>query len=227
MGWVRRLILLALLLATAFGIAWLLPRLPEAWNPFVPIDLAGPTGPFTRHKLRGLAGNPAACFAALDAAGVNATPLPDGSAGPDCPLTDTLRLPGAFDPARPLLTCPMAAAWTVYERQVLEPAAQAHFGTGIARVRHLGTLACRDVRGGTRRSQHATANAIDLAALRLDDGRDISVLRDWGRDAPSGAFLRDARDGACRIFAAVLGPERDAAHANHFHLDLGRWTTCQ
>jgi hypothetical protein len=221
------MILLACLLATVAAVAWLIPRLPEAWNPFAPIDLAGPVGPFTRQKLRALAGDPAACFAALEAAGVAATPLPDGSAGPDCPLRATTRLPGAFTPARPLLTCPMAAAWTVYERQVLEPAARAHLGTGIARVGHLGTLACRDVRGGTRRSQHASANAIDLASLRLDDGREVTILRDWGRDTPAGAFLREARDGACRIFAAVLGPERDAAHANHFHLDLGRWTVCR
>lgn len=226
MGGVRRVILLLLILGSVAG-AWLLPRLPEAWNPFAPIDLAGPTGPFTRHKLRGLAGDPAACFAALEATGIAATPLPDASAGPDCPLRDTTRLPGPFDPARPLLTCPMAAAWTVYERQVLDPAAQAHFGTGIARVRHLGTLSCRNVRGGSRRSQHASANAIDLAGLRLDDGREVSVLRDWGRETAAGAFLRDARDGACRIFAAVLGPDRDAAHANHVHLDLGRWSACQ
>jgi hypothetical protein len=224
---VRRVILLACLLATVSAVAWLFPRLPEAWNPFAPIDLAGPVGPFTRHKLRGLAGDPAACFAALEAAGVAATPLPDASAGPDCPLRDTMRLPGRFDPTRPLLTCPMAAAWTVYERQVLDPAAQRHFGAGITRLRHLGTLACRDVRGGTRRSQHASANAIDLAALRLSDGREVTVLRDWGRDTPAGAFLREARDGACRVFGAVLGPDRDAAHANHFHLDLGRWSACR
>jgi len=220
-------IVLALLLATVAGVAWLLPRLPEAWNPFAPIDLAGPTGPFTRQKLRALARDPEACFAALQAAGVAATPLPASSAGPDCPLRDTTRLPGGFDPARPLLTCPMAAAWTIYDRQVLQPAAERHFGAGIARARHLGTLACRDVRGGTRRSQHATANAIDLAALRLTDGREVTVLRDWHRDTPAGAFLREAHDGACRIFAAVLGPDRDAAHANHFHLDLGYWTACR
>ncbi len=224
---VRRVILLVLLLGMAACLAWLLPRLPEAWNPFAPIDLAGPTGPFTRHKLRALAGDPVACFAALDAAGVQATRLPDGAAGPDCPLRATTRLPGPFEPARPLLTCPMAAAWTVYERQVLNPAAARHLGTGIERVRHLGTLACRDVRGGTRRSQHAGANAIDLAALRLADGREVTVLRDWGRDTPAGAFLREARDGACGLFSAVLGPDRDAAHANHFHLDLGRWTACR
>jgi len=229
MSGVRRVTLLLILLALGTGIALLLPRLPEAWNPFAPIDLAGPPGPFTRYKLRALADDPPACFAALAAAGVAAEPLPDGSAGPDCPLIATTRLAGgiALDPARPRVTCPIAAAWTVYERQVLLPAAERHLGTRIAAARHLGTLACRDMRGGTRRSEHASANAIDIAAFRLTDGREVSVLRDWGRPTPAGAFLREARDGACRIFAAVLGPDRDAAHANHFHLDLGRWTACR
>lgn len=227
MAGVRRVIVLLLLLALGGGLALAWRHVPERWNPFAPVVLTEPPGPFTRMKLRRLAGEPEACRAALAEAGVAATLLPDGSAGEDCPLRDTLRLPGPLEPARPLLTCPMAAAWTLYESQVLRPAAQRHFGTGIARVQHLGTLACRNVRGGQRRSQHATANAIDLAALHLTDGRQVSVLRDWGRDTPAGAFLREARDGACRVFGAVLGPERDAAHANHFHLDLGRWSVCQ
>ncbi|MBR0651950.1 extensin family protein [Roseomonas terrae] len=227
MARVRRMISLLLLLALAGGLFLLSRHLPDRWNPFTPIVLTEPPGPFTRMKLRRLAGEPELCRAVLAEAGVMVSILPDGSAGEDCPLEDTLRLPGRFEPARPLLTCPMAAAWTLYEGQVLRPAAERHFGADITRVQHLGTLACRNVRGGQRRSQHATANAIDLAAVRLADGRQVSVLRDYGRDTPAGAFLREARDGACRIFAAVLGPERDAAHANHFHLDLGRWSACR
>lgn len=227
MARVHRMIPLLMLLALAGGLFLLSRHVPDRWNPFAPIVLTEPPGPFTRMKLRRLAGEPDLCRAALAEAGVSVTILPDNSAGEDCPLQHTLRLPGRFDPARPLLTCPMAAAWTLYETQVLRPAAKRHLGADVAGVRHLGTLACRNVRGGSRRSQHATANAIDLAAVRLSDGREVSVLRDYGRDTAAGAFLREARDGACRIFAAVLGPERDAAHANHFHLDLGRWAACQ
>lgn len=219
-------LILVLLLLTGAGLL-VLPRLPDRWNPFAPLVLTEPLGPFTRMKLARLAGDPAQCRGALAEAGVTVTLLAESSAGPDCPLRDTLRMPGRFDPPRPLLTCPMAAAWTLYEAQVLRPAADRHFGTGIAGVRHLGTLACRNVRGGQRRSQHAGANAIDLAALHLDHGREVSVLRDWGRETPAGAFLREARDGACRIFGAVLGPERDAAHADHFHLDLGHARICR
>ena len=37
-------------------------------------------------------------------------------------------------------------------------------------------------------------------------------------------FLRAAHDSACRIFGTVLGPEANAAHRNHFHLDMAART---
>ncbi|MFC7552495.1 extensin family protein [Pseudoroseomonas wenyumeiae] len=45
------------------------------------------------------------------------------------------------------------------------------------------------------------------------------------RTAPA-AFLRDVRDGACRFFGAVLGPDYNAAHRDHFHMEAGRWQRC-
>ncbi|QYU66996.1 extensin family protein [Leptolyngbya sp. 15MV] len=77
------------------------------------------------------------------------------------------------------------------------------------------------------RSEHATANAIDIAGFVLRDGRDLTLLRDWPRETEEAGFLRAARDGACRWFRAVLGPEYNAAHRDHFHLDMGRWRACR
>jgi hypothetical protein len=34
-------------------------------------------------------------------------------------------------------------------------------------------------------------------------------------------FLRDVRNGACRAFDGVPGPEYNAAHRNHFHGERG------
>jgi hypothetical protein len=34
------------------------------------------------------------------------------------------------------------------------------------------------------------------------------------------AFLHEAHDGACKIFGTVLGPDANAAHHGHFHLDM-------
>ena len=41
------------------------------------------------------------------------------------------------------------------------------------------------------------------------------------------AFLRAVRDGACRWFDAVLGPDYNAAHADHFHFDRGGGRICR
>jgi hypothetical protein len=35
-------------------------------------------------------------------------------------------------------------------------------------------------------------------------------------------FLRDVHGAACRIFGTTLGPEADAQHRNHFHVDMAQ-----
>ncbi|UFN47593.1 extensin family protein [Roseomonas sp. OT10] len=204
-------------------------RLPPAWDPFAPLDLKAAPNPLTRWKLARMEWQPEACFAAFAASGLSVARLPGRASGEGCTVEDALRLGGtpALSPPAPMATCPLAAAWTIYAGQVLQPAAERHLGQPVVRVRQLGTYACRDVRGGTRRSQHATANAIDVAGFTLADGREVSLARDWDDPGPRGAFLRDARDGACRLFDAVLGPDYNAAHRDHFHLDRGPWRTCR
>ncbi|MEM6491393.1 MAG: extensin family protein, partial [Pseudomonadota bacterium] len=113
---------------------------------------------------------------------------------------------------------------------VVRPAADAPFAAEPAGLDQLGTDNFRSVnnRPRARLSQHAHGNAIDVAAIRLDDGRRIAINADnWRGDAVEGRFLRDLRDGACGAFRAVIGPARDAAHARHFHLDLGPYRVCR
>ena len=95
----------------------------------------------------------------------------------------------------------------------LQPAAEAHLGARVAAVQHYGSFACRNIynRKNAPRSEHATAEALDVAAFRLTDGRRISVLDDWGDDDAAGEFLREAQSGACGLFGTVLGPEYNAA----------------
>ena len=128
-----------------------------------------------------------------------------------------------MSPAEPTVTCPLAAAWVLFERHTLQPAASRHFGVPVRSTRHLGTYACRNVyhRPAGRRSEHATANAIDVSGFVLADGREVSLARHWSGSGPEAAFLREVRDGACRWFRAVLGPDHNAEHRDHFHLDRG------
>ncbi|MFC3124786.1 extensin family protein [Pseudoroseomonas globiformis] len=173
---------------------------------------------------------PELCFAAFEASESTLARLPDRPSDVGCPLKDVVRLEGSsltLRPARPVATCPLAAAWMLFERHALQPAAKKHFGAPVVEVRHLGSYVCRNVywRSSGRRSEHATANALDIVSFRISGGREIQLQRDWGKGV-EGAFLNDVQQGACRFFRAVLGPEYNAAHHDHFHMDRGRWSRC-
>jgi hypothetical protein len=110
----------------------------------------------------------------------------------------------------------------------LQAAARQHLGQEVVRVEHFGTYSCRNLyhRESGRRSQHATANAIDIAGFTLADGTQVSVLADWDGPAAKAAFLRAIRDGACRFFDVVLSPDYNEAHRDHFHFDQGGQSAC-
>lgn len=206
-------------------------RLPAQHSPLASLDPQRPIGMATRWQLQRLEGDRAACHAALDHAGLRTVAIADSREGEFCGFTDAVAVQRSsilWSEAPLRLSCPMAAAIAVWEQQVVAPAAERHLGTRVALIHHFGTYSCRRVAGGAsgRPSQHATANAIDVAAFQLVDGRRVTVRGDWGRGTAEAAFLRDLHDGSCRIFRAVLGPDYNAAHADHLHLDMGPSTIC-
>jgi hypothetical protein len=75
---------------------------------------------------------------------------------------------------------------------------------------------------GARLSEHGHANAIDISAFVLADGRSIDVKNGWWGHLADRTFLRAVHGGACEIFTTVLGPAHDFNHRDHFHLDLAR-----
>jgi hypothetical protein len=126
-----------------------------------------------------------------------------------------------------LATCPLAAAYAMFEMHGLQPAAQAVFGQPVVRIDHFGSFACRNIARSNRRSQHASANALDLAGFHLQDGTRITVARDWQGEGDKARFLRQVRDAACKAFNVTLGPEYNAAHHDHFHVDMGGFGMCR
>ena len=170
--------------------------------------------------------DPQLCDQALSSSGLRVTRQAD-SPDAKCPLINTLRVQGG-DVALSssfLASCRLAVSFALFEHHALQPAAQAVYGQAVTRVDHLGSFACRNVYGreNGRRSQHASANALDIAGFRLADGRTISVLKDWPKDNQDARFLSQVRDGACGMFSVVLSPDYNAAHRNHFHVDVGPW----
>lgn len=231
---VKRALLLLLLPLALLGAALAgFLRLPPAWDPFAPLDLRAAPNLMSRFKLAQMKWQPDRCFAAFEAAGIPVRRVADQPSDEGCEILEALRLDfgPALTPAAPMATCALGASWAIYVNAVLQPVAREHLGQEVVRIRQLGTYACRAVRGGrgdgTRRSQHATANALDVAGFVLADGREVSLARDWDDPGPRGAFLHAARDGACRVFDAVLGPEYNALHRDHFHLDRGPWRACR
>lgn len=191
--------------------------------PWTEIALTQRIGPFTAQKLGALGNDTQKCLAVLSAGNITHTPLPPLEAG-ECGYTNavTLTQGGAialkFQPASPGLSCPVAAALALWEREIVQPVALKHFGSAVAAIDHYGTYSCRTIAGSARQSEHAAANAIDIAGFRLENGKRITIAADWNH-AKSQEFLREVRDGACQLFSTTLLPDYNKAHADHLHLD--------
>lgn len=204
---------------------------PPHWNPWAPLDVSSPPNMLTRFKLQRTAADPPQCLAALAASGLSHTAVPDNDTADGCGWRGAVRVDDPrFAPAF-TLTCSAALSLAMWERHALQPAAQLHFNLPVTRIEHFGSYACRNVRGaggeGARRSQHATANAFDVAGFRLNGDRRVSLVNHWDSEGPEAPFLREVRDGACRFFKGTLGPDYNAAHRDHFHLDQGPYRICR
>lgn len=162
------------------------------------------------------------CMRRLKSQKIKFTPLPDRNYGGGCAVKNAVRLLDFGTPTSNLgpMTCSLASEFADWTRDIVRPAVRRHFGSRLAKIETTGTYSCRRVSGSGRLSQHAHANAVDVFAFKLDNGRRISVLRGWNGTRDEQRFLREIQDKACGRFGTVLGPRYNRQHANHFHLDM-------
>lgn len=223
------LLLLLCLIGTPLAVqqGWL--QVPPRLNPWAPLDVRQPPNLLTGYKLLRLQRDPLMCRLALDSSVLRYTAVDDKPSDTGCALENSVRVQraGVQFSSSFLATCKLAVAYALFEEHGLQPAAQRVFGQPVARVDHLGSFACRNIGSSQRRSQHATANALDIAGFRLKDGLRINVLKDWSKDSDEGRFLREVRDAACDSFRVTLGPEYNEAHRDHLHLDMGLFSMCR
>lgn len=230
--------------------------IPDAWNPWAPLQVDAPPNLLTGFKLSRASADRQACKTALARARLDWTPLDDRATGPGCGFDNAVRIThtSARVDAPFSLSCRAALSLALWERHVLQDAALTELGTRVRKLEHFGSYACRNLYGRTMgaRSQHATADALDVAAFVMDDGRRVSVANDWqprarhaesrkdagdidlqalpdsnDRPSPEARFLHAIHDGACRYFDAVLGPDYNQAHVDHLHFDRGRARICR
>jgi hypothetical protein len=175
------------------------------------------------------------CLAGLSAAGARYTPLADRYYAPGCQALGSVRLErlagdrGGFAVANlGPVACPLAQAFAAWARYGVDRAARQMLGSPLTRIETMGSYACRTVAASARLSAHARAEAIDIAAFVLEDGRRVSVKAGWsGASDQERAFLRTVHASACKRFGTVLGPAYDAAHGDHFHVELGTGRFCR
>ena len=225
----RRLLLAAVLLATLAAVLVVVLRdTPPQHLPWKPLTLDQPAGRATAFKLARIDADLPRCRAILEAGGVRFEARADRPLAA-CPTTGVLTLTSGglpLAPAGPAMTCRQALAYVLWTRHAVQPAAQAEFGEPIIRIDHFGTFACRNIAGSGTPSQHASANALDIAGFRAVSGRRITIAGDFRDSGAKGRFLRRVRDGACPWFRAVLSPDYNAAHQDHLHLDRGMFAIC-
>lgn len=128
-----------------------------------------------------------------------------------------------FAPAA-TLQCQMIPTVDRWVSEVVEPAARRFYGAPLVELKVAASYSCRPMNGvaGSKLSEHGHANAIDISGFQLADGRLVTVKGGWKGSPADSDFLHAVHHGACDLFTTVLGPNANAFHADHFHLDLAR-----
>jgi hypothetical protein len=137
------------------------------------------------------------------------------------------------------VNCAFAKALHGWFTKAVQPAARKQVGTSIIGIRNASSYACRRRNNATsgKLSEHAKANALDIAAFDFSKKAEITVAGGSGllqRIGLSGKgnFMKTVRKSACQYFNTVLGPGTDRYHGDHFHVDLmklrpGRFKMCR
>jgi hypothetical protein len=145
---------------------------------------------------------------------------PGECGGPDIVSLERIvarnRVPIAIAPPA-TLRCEAAEAIVTWVRDDLV-ARVAALGSELATIENFDSFDCRGRNrvAGAQLSEHGRANALDIRALRLKNGRaaqptDVAIPRD---------FRLAMKTSACARFTTVLGPGSDGYHEDHIHVDL-------
>jgi hypothetical protein len=229
----RHLRFLLALILVSLVTAYSLARLgyfewPRAYDPLVLPDLDAPSNFLTPFKLKRIDTSAENCSAAFARSGkavaIEQTQVETG----ECIKEDTIKL-DALSTAKLRVEetrCAIAARLFMWEHNVVQPAARRYFNEPISEILHFGSYACRNIRGSSATSEHATANAFDISGFRLRNGKLVTLKQDWEGSLPAAEFLREVRDGACDYFNLVLSPDYNTDHHDHLHLDMGWYRGC-
>jgi len=194
------------------------PKQPAAEKP-APAEIAKPDEQAAPEP------QPSACRQALTEEIAIAPSIPDihgpgGCGGEDLVRLEAIVLPDkrqvSVKPAA-ILRCRMASAIADWIRSDIAPLAQ-KLGSTISDLDNFDSFECRGRNrvAGALLSEHGRANALDVRAFKLANGRSISLT---DRTVPR-ELRENVLHSACARFTTVLGPGSDWYHEDHIHFDL-------
>ena len=176
------------------------------------------------------------CYADLAALGVAFEPTVIADAHPDTHPSLTCHIEEPVYILSPVHGVELTSSSGTVTPRVLGSCAMAHALSatvddvaplGVVAIEHLGTYNCRVIAGTDSLSRHAYGDALDIAGFRFADGTRYTLTDDWEHDTDSpmtdgGAFLYAAahRWYDALLWNIILTPNYNAAHDDHFHVDL-------
>ena len=231
--YLHRLLILALVAAASVAFAFRAGIVPPRFSPLPALDLAVADAWLVDWRLAELGRDRQLCQRVLREPFIAAETIADIPMKDGCGLVNGVRITmtGTTRLAIDKASCPLAGALALWVEHAVQREAVARLGARVTAIQHFGGYACRNIRGAAWlsaiKSEHATANALDISGFVLADGRAITVLKHWKGGGPEAAFLRAAHAAACRTFRVVLGPEFNDLHKDHFHMDRGLISRCR
>jgi hypothetical protein len=168
---------------------------------------------------------PSACRLALTDEVAIAPSIPDIKGAGGCGGEDLVRLEAIVLPDKrqvsvkpaAILRCKMAIALADWIRNDIAPLAE-RLGSAVSNLDNFDSFECRGRNRvvGAQLSEHGRANALDVRAFKLANGKSIYLT--------DRTVAREVRESVlhsvCARFSTVLGPGSDWYHEDHIHLDV-------
>ncbi|MDA4844357.1 extensin family protein [Hoeflea poritis] len=179
-------------------------------------------------KRSGLPKDEIACRKRLEGLGVRFSPVKRITGKSGCGIrypVEISRLPGDVRlSGRTVLNCRTGEALALWTTKVAAPEAKKRFNASLKTIDQYASYHCRTRNSlkGTKLSEHAKGNAIDLGRFHMSDGRVVDVASRPAKKSAEATFLKALRDAGCTFFTTVLGPGSDPYHDTHFHFDTAK-----
>jgi len=157
-------------------------------------------------------------------------PMQENSCRIDNPISVSGLANGIEVSPASLMECRYAEGLARWFSDVVVPRASEHLQSVPTKLLIGTSYQCRDQRSGSKLSEHAFGNGVDVIGFEFDKHPPL-IIKFQAEGSAEAAFQSAVQKDACTIFSTVLGPGADPDHGDHLHLDMrvrkGDYRICQ